>query len=37
VLLRPEIRFERAYNNPAYDNGTKKNQFIIAGDMIFFY
>jgi hypothetical protein len=37
LVFRPEIRFERAYNNPAYDNGTKKNQFIVAGDMIWFY
>jgi len=37
LVFRPEVRFERSYINPAYDNGTKKNQFIIAGDMIWFY
>jgi hypothetical protein len=36
LVFRPEIRFERAYDNPSYDNGTKKNQFIVAGDMIWF-
>jgi Putative beta-barrel porin-2, OmpL-like. bbp2/Carboxypeptidase regulatory-like domain len=37
LVFRPEVRFERSYINPAYDNGTKKNQFIVAGDMIWFY
>ena len=37
VLLRPELRFERSYDVPAYDNGTKKNQFMLAGDVIYFF
>jgi len=37
LVFRPELRFERAYENPAYDNGTKKNQFIASGDMIWFF
>jgi hypothetical protein len=37
ILLRPEMRFERAYDAPAYDNGTKKNQFTVAGDIIYFF
>jgi hypothetical protein len=37
ILLRPEMRFERAYDVPAYDNGTKKNQFTVAGDIIYFF
>jgi hypothetical protein len=37
IVFRPEIRFERSYLSPAYDNGTKKNQFIVAGDMIWFF
>lgn len=37
ILVRPELRFERAYDYPAYDNGTKKNQLMIAGDIIWFY
>lgn len=37
ILFRPELRFEHAYDQPAYDNGTKRSQFIAAGDMIFFF
>jgi hypothetical protein len=37
VLFRPELRFERSYDVPAYDNGTKKNQLMLAGDIIYFF
>ncbi len=37
IVFRPEIRYEHSYLIPAYDNGTKKSQFQIAGDMIWFY
>jgi hypothetical protein len=37
ILLRPELRFERSYDVPAYDNGTKKNQLMLAGDIIYFF
>jgi hypothetical protein len=37
ILLRPELRYEHAYDRPAYDNGTKKSQFVVAGDVIFIY
>jgi Putative beta-barrel porin-2, OmpL-like. bbp2/Carboxypeptidase regulatory-like domain len=37
ILFRPEVRFEHSYLLPAYDLGTKKSQFMIAGDMIWFY
>jgi hypothetical protein len=37
VLFRPELRLERSYNRPAYDDGTKKNQFMVAGDAIYFF
>ena len=37
VLLRPEVRYERSYDNPAYQNGTKKSQLTAAGDVIFFF
>jgi hypothetical protein len=35
IAVRPEARFETAYANGVtpYDNGTKKNQFTIAGDL----
>jgi hypothetical protein len=37
VLFRPELRFERAYEVLAYDNGTKKNQLMLAGDVVYFF
>jgi hypothetical protein len=37
VVFRPELRYERAYDSPAYDNGTKKSQLMFAADMIWFY
>jgi hypothetical protein len=37
VLFRPEIRFDHAYDRPAYDNGTRRNQFTFAMDVIFKY
>ena len=37
VLLGSEVRYERSYDSPAYQNGTKKNQLTAAGDMIFFF
>jgi hypothetical protein len=37
LLFRPEIRYEHAYDNPPFDNGTKKSQLIFAGDVIVFY
>jgi hypothetical protein len=37
ILFRPEIRFERSYSAPAYDNGTRKNQLTLASDVIVFF
>ncbi len=37
ALFRPELRYERAYDYPAYNNGTRKNQFTFAADAIFFF
>ena len=37
ILLRPELRYEHSYDSPAYNGGTKKDQFIFAGDLIFKY
>ena len=34
TTLRPEIRYERGYNLPAYDNGTRDWQFMAAVDLI---
>jgi hypothetical protein len=37
ILFRPEIRFDHAYDRPAYDNGTRRNQLTFAIDVIFKY
>ena len=37
ILFRPEVRFERSYDAPAYDDGSKKNQLTLAGDIIWFF
>jgi len=37
LVFRPELRFEHAYDAPAYDSGTKKSQLILAADLIRFY
>ena len=37
VTIRPELRFEHAYNAPAYNNGTKQSQFSFAMDVIWRY
>ncbi len=37
VLFRPEIRLEHSYNLPAYDLGTKKTQFVVAGDLTYHF
>jgi hypothetical protein len=35
VLLRPEVRFDRAFDRRAYDNGSRQSQFQMAMDVIF--
>jgi hypothetical protein len=37
ILLRPELRYERSYDVPAYNNETKKDQLRFACDVIFFF
>jgi hypothetical protein len=37
VLFRPEIRLEHSYDLAAYDRGTKKTQFIVAGDLTYHF
>ncbi len=37
VEMRPELRFEHAWNSKAYDLGTKQSQFTIASDVIFHF
>jgi hypothetical protein len=33
ILFRPELRIEHSYDLAAYDKGTKKTQFVAAGDL----
>ena len=34
IIVRPEIRYERAWDNPVYDNGTRQNQVLVQSDLI---
>jgi hypothetical protein len=37
VQIRPELRFERAWNRKAYDYGRRQNQLTVASDLIFHF
>ena len=37
VILRPEFRFDHSFDMAAYSNGTRKNQFQLAMDVILKY
>jgi len=37
VQLRPELRFERAWDRKAYDYGYRQNQLTVASDLIFHF
>jgi hypothetical protein len=37
ILIRPELRFEHAYDTPAYNAGTRKSQLVFASDIIFHF
>ncbi len=37
VQLRPELRFERAWDMKAYNNGRQQNQLTVASDLIFHF
>ncbi|HTS26147.1 MAG TPA: TonB-dependent receptor [Bryobacteraceae bacterium] len=37
LVFRPELRFEHAYDAPAYDSGMKKSQLMLAADVIVFF
>jgi hypothetical protein len=34
LMVRPEIRYDHAYNSTPYDNGTRADQFMISGDIV---
>jgi hypothetical protein len=37
IQIRPELRFEHAYDYPAYDGGRTHSQFTAASDLIFHF
>jgi len=37
IQIRPELRFERAWDLKAYDNGRRHNQLTVATDLIFHF
>jgi len=37
VTLRPELRFDHFYDAPAFNNGTRNNQFVASMDFIIQY
>jgi Putative beta-barrel porin-2, OmpL-like. bbp2 len=37
IVMRPELRWEHAFENPAYDGGNRHSQFMFAADLIWFY
>jgi len=37
VQIRPEIRFDHAWDNTAYDVGTRRNQLTVATDVVYHF
>jgi hypothetical protein len=37
LVFRPELRYDVAYDAPAYDSGLKRQQLMFAADMIWFF
>jgi hypothetical protein len=37
IVMRPEVRWEHNFDNPAYDGGNRHSQFMFAADIIWFY
>jgi hypothetical protein len=37
VTVRPELRFDHSYDADAFDNGTRRNQFVASMDFIIHY
>ena len=35
IQFRPEISYDRSYTVPAFNDGTRKNQFLLAADLLF--
>ena len=37
ITIRPELRFDHSYDVPAYNNGTRNNQFAFVTDVIYHF
>jgi len=37
ITIRPELRYDHSYDERAYNNGTRHNQFAFITDVIFHY
>jgi hypothetical protein len=37
VQIRPEMRFDHAWDSTAYDRGTRRNQFTMASDVVYHF
>ena len=37
MLPRPELPYEHSFDVPAYSSGTKKSQFVLASDIVWFF
>jgi hypothetical protein len=37
IQIRPEIRFDHAWDRKSYDNGKRQSQFTVASDLIFHF
>ena len=37
ITLRPELRFDHSYDTAAFENGTRRNQFVASMDFIIHY
>ena len=37
ITLRPELRFDHSYDTAAFENGTRRNQFVVSMDFIIHY
>jgi hypothetical protein len=37
VQIRPEVRFDHAWDSRAYDKGTRRNQFTLAADVVYHF
>jgi len=37
ITIRPELRYDHSYDVPAYNNGTRKDQFVFTTDVIFHF